>query len=522
MNRLATSALVGLASLGAVVQADPARPRLVVGIVVDQLRTDYIDYLQTWFGQEGFRRLIRDGAYLRDVDFKTDGLDAASATAMLYTGAYPARTGVSSAMIYDYAGGAFHPALADAKGATLTNDSFTPEALRLTTVADEIAVDGNGAAQIYSVAFDPQQAVAMAGHAGPSALWINNPTGYWATTSYYGVLPSYASTRNFRNSLSERIDTMAWRPCAALQGVDAISRAKKAAPFRYTFPRSDRDVYRRLGATPYANAEVTDMAIEIIRNLSLTPDQGTVGMLNVAYSAAPYRYAQGNGRAELTDLYLRLDGQLGRLLSAIDKYIGADNALIWVTSTGYYNEAVTEDKRYRLPGGEFSTARAKSLLNSYLSARHGNAGYVGAIRNGQIYLDRRVLEEKRLDPEAVTRDARDFIVKMSGIDEAYTLGQILAPSTDEERALSRRLDPRHTGDIFLTFTPGWTVNEDEEFPVSSKQIRESAVMTPAFLMGPGITVQTLSDPVDATALAPTVTGILRIRAPSGSRSRSLF
>ena len=79
MKRLATSVLVGLATLGAAAQADPARPRLVVGIVVDQLRTDYIEYLQSYFGERGFRTLLTDGVYMRDVDFRASRLDAASA-----------------------------------------------------------------------------------------------------------------------------------------------------------------------------------------------------------------------------------------------------------------------------------------------------------------------------------------------------------------------------------------------------------------------------------------------------------
>jgi hypothetical protein len=505
-----------------VAQADAARPKLVVNIVVDQLRTDYIEYLQSYFGEEGFRRLMRDGVYLRDVEFNTSGLDLASATAMLQTGAYPSHTGVPAATIYDNATGTTRPALTDAKGSTITNDSFTPEGLRLTTVADELAVNSDGASQIYSIAFDPQQAVILAGHAGTSALWINNTSGNWATTSYYGGLPTYASTRNFRQALSQRVDTMTWRPGGSFQKVDWISKNKKITPFKYSFPSSDRNVYQRLSLTPMANVEITDMAIEILRNISHAQSQDAPGMLNIAYTAAPYRYAQGDGRAELADLYLRLDSQLGRLLSAIDQYIGKQNALICITSTGYYNEAVTEDKRYRLPSGEFSTSRAKSLLNTYLSARHGNAGYVGAIRNGQIYLDHRVLEEKHLDETEIIRDSRDFIVKMSGIDAAYTLEQLLTPATDEERAMSRSIDPRYVGDLLLTFTPGWTVNEDESYPTNSRQIRNAAVMTPAIIMGADLKPQTISTPVDATALAPTVAGILRIRAPSGAKSKAIF
>lgn len=522
MNRLATSALVGLAGLSALAQTTPSRPRIVVGIVVDQLRTDYVEYLRDWMGDDGFRRLMRDGAYIRDVDFGVSGLDAASATAMLYTGAYPSTTGIPSSMVFDYDANVSRPALAATNGGSLTNDSFTPEGLRLTTVADEIAVDGDGKSLIYSVAFDPQQAVTLSGHAGTSALWVNNTSGNWATTSWYGALPQQASVRNFRGSLAERIDTMTWRPSARLRDIPGIPFSKKSNPFKYTFPRSDRDVFIRLSSTPMANAEVTNLAIELLRDLSNRQDKEAVGMINVAYTAAPYKNATGNGRAELTDAYLRLDSQLGRLLEAVDRYFGPGNALIWLSSTGYCDEATAEEKRYRLPSGDFSTSKAKSLLNSFLSARYGSAQYVSAIRNGQVYLDRKTLEAKHLDTSEVTDEARGFIVRMAGIEEAYTLSQILSPATEEERALSRRADPRYTGDILLVFTPGWTVTEDEQYPPVSRQSRQAAVMTPAFIAGPGVKAEVIRTPVDATALAPSITGLLRIRAPSGTRARSIF
>lgn len=130
-------------------------------------------------------------------------------------------------------------------------------------------VDGAGAPQVYSVAMDPQQAVIMAGHAGKGAVWINNASGNWATTSYYGAMPSAVSTRNFRNSLTQRIDTMQWRPSAALARVNSLPANKKAFPFRHTFSRQDRDVYKKFAASALANAEVTDVAIDLIRNLNL-------------------------------------------------------------------------------------------------------------------------------------------------------------------------------------------------------------------------------------------------------------
>ena len=496
----------------------------MVGIVVDQLRTDYIEYLQSYFGERGFKTLLTDAVYMRDVDFKVPRLDAASATAMLYTGAYPSETGVPAGLVYDTSSAGATPRLPliASGGANITNDSFTPAGLRLSTIADELVVDAGGAAQVYSVAMDPQQAVIMAGHAGRGAVWVNNSSGNWATTSYYGALPSPVSNRNFRSSLAQRIDTMTWRPSAAFQLVPGLPEKKRHNPFRHTFSRQDRDVFKKFAASPLSNAEVTDVAIDLLRNFNLGNNPGETDMLNVAYTVAPFKYVtDGVTRAELTDSYLRLDGQLARLFEAVDRCVGAGNSVIWLTSTGYCDDAVPVDERFRIPGGEFSARRARSLLNSYLSARFGQAGYVSAIRDGQVYFDRHAIESMRLDADAVISDARAFLVKMSGVSDALTINDILSPSQPEEAALRLALDPRSCGDIIVRFTPGWNVVYDEQTPPVTKQVRESSVMTPAFLRAPGVAPQVITDPVEATSLAPTVAGAIRIRAPNGARSRGL-
>ena len=229
----------------------------------------------------------------------------------------------------------------------------------------------------------------------------------------------------------------------------------------------------------------------------------------------------GDYRAELTDSYLRLDKELGRLFDAIDHYVGASNAMVWVSSTGYYDDAVIDDRKYRVPGGEFSMKRAQSLINSYLSARHGNAGYVEAFKDGHIYFDHKVLEEKNLDVKEVVADAQSFLAKMSGVSDVYTLNDILSPSTPYEECLRLSIDPKTGGDIIVTFNPGWTVVDDLEYPSISHPVRETAVLTPSFILAPGIEPQTISTAVDATALAPTVAGILRIRSPNGSSHKPL-
>ena len=229
----------------------------------------------------------------------------------------------------------------------------------------------------------------------------------------------------------------------------------------------------------------------------------------------------GDFRLELEDSYLRLDGQLSRLFDAIDKYVGLNNTLVYVASTGYYDDAVEDDAKYRTPTGYFSVKRALSLLNSYLAARYGNGDYVDTFSGGHVYLDRKQIEERKLDLKEVAEASRDFLVQMSGVSDAFTMSDIMASSLPAMEAMRLGTDPKTGGDVILEFNAGWSVVDDTKFPNETQVIRSGLVQTPVFIMGPNVEPVTIGTPVDATAVAPTVTQVLRIRSPNGSASKPL-
>jgi hypothetical protein len=523
MNRLITSVICGLVGINTMLSADPSRPKLVVGIVVDQLRTDYIEYLQNLFTERGFKLLMKDGAFLRNVDFKVSGLDAASSTAMIYTGGYPRQTGVSSAMVYDPVRQDMVAALNDESIiGNFTTETYSPKGLRLSTISDEIAIDGVGVAGVYSIAPDAQQAIIMAGHAGNSAFWINDNTGRWATTTYYKETPKHLSQRNYDNSIASRIDTMQWKPILPLSRYPGLPAQKRMYDFKHTFSMADRNVYRMYSTSPLVNTEVTDVAISYLKDMRVGSRGDAIDMLNIGYTAAPYKYVKdGDYRLELEDSYIRLDGQLTRLFEAIDKYVGLDNTFVYVASTGYYDDAVVDDPKYNIPTGDFSVKRALSLLNSYLSAKYGNGDYVDTYSGGHVYLDHKQIEDHQLRVEEVAEATRDFLVRMSGVSDAYTMSDIMTSALPGMESLRLSTDPKTGGDVVLEFNSGWRVVNDTRFPNTVDVMRQSMVLTPVFMMGGNLAPQIISTPVDATSIAPTVTQVLRIRSPNGAVSKPI-
>lgn len=518
MKKLLTSVICSLVTINTVLMAESTRPRLVVGILVDQLRTDYIEYLKTHFGTNGFKKLMTNGVYFRDIDFKVPDLDAVSAAAIVTTGSYPSRNGITASTEYIKSLRREMPVLLNSG----SSSEYTPAGLNLSTISDEIAIDGAGLGAIYSIAADPRVAVILAGHAGNSAIWLNSATGRWSVPGYYSGAPQPLSFRGNKTLLASRLDTMQWKPMLKLEEYPGIPAQKKYYPFNYTFPHTDKDTYDKFFLSALGNREVTDIAIEYLNSLRLGVRGDAIDMLNISYSAAPFKYVKdGDYRLELEDTYLRLDGQLERLFNAIDKTVGLDNTLIFLSSTGYYNDAVADDPKYRIPGGEFSIKKALSLLNSYLSATHGNGDYVSYFAGRQLFLNKATIDAKRLKAEDITREAADFLSKMSGVAQTYTLSDIASERSENHRKLKLLIDPKSSGDIYVDFTPGWTLIYDNTFPVIKKPVRSSLAVTPAFFMGQNIDPQTIDYTVDATELAPTMARILRIRSPNGATSRGL-
>lgn len=520
MKKLTTKTLLmGLLLGGGSLAADAQSSKIVVGIVVDQLRTDYLQQLQDYFGESGFKRLIKDGVFLTDVDFKNSVTDSPTGTAVIYTGAWPSTNGVASAEVLDATLKRNVPVLAtDPNKARL---DYSPQNLRLSTIADELIINNGSRSKVYSISGDPQEAVISAGHAGTAAIWFDESTGKWTTPSYYGTLPVVLSNQNRTSPLSSRIASIVWRPlhnASYYQGGTFWS----PADFSYTFGGNSRDTYTKFKASAPFNAEVTDAAIEILKSMRSGATEHS-GMLNIGYSVAPYKFDyDGDNRPELIDSYIRLDSELGKLLDAIYKDYGKNNAIIFLSSTGKVDEPEIHDSESKIPTGEITLKKTESLLNSYLSATYGNGDYVLLIKNGNIYLDAKAIEKKGLDISKIRKEAKTFLLRMGGISEAFTIDEVTNASTRRTEEIAAGIDPKNVADIFIFFTPGWTVVDDNVYPPVSEKVRLASPAVPAFILAPDIRPQTINTAVEATVIAPTVSSLMRIRAPNGASGRQLI
>lgn len=523
MNRLLTTVMVGLAGIQGLTLAAESRPKLVVGIMVDQLRTDYLENLKDMLGTGGFRRLMDKGVYFKDVDFKVPGGDAASASAIIQTGAYPRVTGVTGNIYYDPGAKTFSPIFKDPTYiGNFTDETYSPSALRVTTLSDEIALESRGKSRIHSIAPDASQAITLAGHSANSAFWINDETGRWSSTTYYPNPPAALQNKNYNSPLISRLDTMKWVPLHKGEPYIDVTPEEAKEGFKYTFSRSDRDVFNLYKHSPYVNSDITEAATEYITDLNLGKNQDATDVLNLGYTLAPYSMAGGDKfEYALQDAYLRLDKDLEKLFNTLDRQVGKDNVLVYLVSSGYFTEPFIDGSAYRFPGGTFSVKRAMSLLNAFLSAKYGNGAYVDQYFDNQIYLSHSLLEEKNLDPGKTAQESRDFLVRMSGVADAYTMADITNPKIEKMEALRKAIDPKTSGDIILEFNPGWTVIDDSRYPSLTQDNKTTAYLSPGFIMGLEFTPKVVDETIDAVAFAPTLANSLRIRAPNSVSHKPL-
>lgn len=514
-----TASLLGLPlRVHALPVAEADKPTLLLGITVEGLDDNCLDLLRSRLGDKGFRLLEDKGVLLEDVAYGP-GIDATAATAMIYTGAPASVNGISAATRYDVNRRVAVPILLDDKG------QYSPKSLAVSTLGDEVRVAEGGINHVYSIAPDARQAMIMAGHAGNAAIYIDDITGRWSVPAAYPDAPTLLPSKNSGSrALSVRLDTLRWSPMLDVDKYPGIPSYKKAYPFRHVFSGKDKNRYRAFKVSAPVNHEVTSLAADLIKDMK--PGSGNVtDMVSLAYTVAPYPYSKDpDSRLEVLDSYLRLDADLSTLFKAVENGPGMDHTVIFLAGVPAAPASKRDDERFGIPYGQFSGRKAIALLNMYLIAGHGNGEWVTGFHNRQIHLNQTLAKERGLEMTTLRREAADFLLRMEGVCEAWTVDEILSGRVGSAaEALARNTSAATAGDILLTITPGWEiVDGSTDTSLPRAEVSRLADKTyPVYIMAPGVKAQKIGNTIDACILAPTVARLLRIRSPNAASGRPL-
>lgn len=496
-------------------------PRVVVSILVDQLRTDYLNAFMPLYGEDGFVRLLKEGRVYTQAEYPHYRPDRASAAATLATGTTPYNHGIVGLNWLNRE--TLRPVFCvdDKQYPGLqTADATAPTSLGTSTFSDELKVATEGKALVYAIAPFRDAAVISAGHSADAAVWIDDRTGRWCTTSYYGTaLPTWAAMLN-TSGLAEKLATQTWKPSSDFVGNFSyfLSGGMKK-PFQHKFKGDTRFVaYKTSGLI---NGEIAAAAEKCINGTMLGTDEVTDYLAVTLYAGNFEHRTVSEAPMEMQDTYVRLDRALSQLIRSVEHKVGQGNALFVLTSTGYTDEETADLTKYRIPTGTFDVERAAGLLNMYLVAVYGQGQYVEASYGTQFYLNHKLVEQKQINLAEMLERSQDFLLQLSGVKDVYTSARLMQGAwTPGISRMRGAYNPRYSGDILVEVSPGWhfvnnTLHENQ-------LARESYVPFPIIFFGSGITAETIGTPVTIDYIAPTLSKSIRIRAPNGCSVSPLF
>lgn len=461
-------AFILAAITSAEMQAYQLAPRLVVNITIDQLRSDYMDAFSPLYATGGFRRIMHDGMVYEGAGYPFSPVDRASATATLSTGTPPYYNGIISGRWLDRA--SLQPVFC----VDSSRDAGSPHRLKTSTIGDELKVSTGGAAIVYSFAAGRECAILAAGHAADGAFWLDRRQG-WTGSAYYGRFPEWLKAHNRLNPIAD----------------------------------TEAD----------ANRAVVDASLQAVSAAAMGRDDVS-DMLYVTLSATKPDGKPATGRqAEMESVYMKLDKSLARLISGIERQVSLDKVLFVITSTGYTDEVAVDLSKYRIPTGTFYINRTANLLNMYLGAIYGRGQYVEQTYANQIYLNHKLIEQKKVFMSEMLSHSRDFLAQSAGVADVYTRDRLL-DGHDDILKIRNGFNPGLSGDIIIEVAPGWKLlNEDTHQTYTS---RAGFMPFPIVFMGAGIKPQRISTKVTIDCIAPTIAKCIRIRAPNACHAAPLF
>lgn len=386
----------------------------------------------------------------------------------------------------------------------------SPDNLMVSTFGDELKVNTNGQAKIFAIAPYQDMAVLSAGHAADNACWMDERTGQWITSQYYANnTPNWILSFNELKRLENISRKYIWRPLDAPQGRAAFEHVMKG-----------ESGYRQYLKSALINSDITELALQSVTNLKLGSDSIT-DLLCLNYYAGLYEHKpMTDCQSEQEDTYLRLDRELGKFISALEQKLGKENVLFVVTSTGEVETDATDYDKYRIPTGTFYINRAANLLNMYFSAQWGQARYIETSYDNQLFVNHKLLEQKRLDKTEFFTRSQAFLSEMAGVKSVYTSIQLQNAHNDHLLRMRNSFSPQRCGDIIIEVAPGWRLQHEDTG--SNRLSQASVVLFPVVFYGNGLQPKHVKGTITTDRIAPTLAKAIRIRAPNACSAEPLF
>jgi len=500
------------------------KPKLLVNIVVDGLRSDYIELLWDDFGDGGFKRLIQGGCYAPFVKFPYLNVGRSADYATLMTGSVPAYHGVCADTYWDVNTGHSRSCLYDKQAQGInTSLKLSPASISASTIADELRLRTRGKGKTVSIAIEPEMALILSGHKG-RAVWISSVNGQWATTTAYGEsLPSWASKSNADNLAGEYI-SKTWTNAYSPTFYKENSAQRHTSP-SFSYRLQDLDFQKRvrlLRGCPFVNSMVCETAIDAVRDDFLGVDDEP-DMLNLQLTVCVSDLPSSMGiPAEVQDMYYRLDGELQDFINDIEELCGESNVLYVLSAPQVEYVSPERMQTYGIPSGYFVSERSMSLLNTYLMAQYGQADFVSGYYHGQIFLNKDEIKRKGLNVDSVEINVANFMTRFEGVQTAFRAQDMDRVTNDNPQVslAKNAFQYGKTGDILIYLKPGWVdvPTVKEKIGISTR----SNNYAPLIFYGSGVKKTRLNRSVSVLDIAPTIDLLMGLPFPNAAQGEPIF
>lgn len=530
--------LLGLAALGfqAVnAQTTSQKPKLVVGIVVDQMRFDYLTRFEAQFGDRGFKRLMSDGFECRNNHFNYVPTYTGPGHASIYTGTTPANHGIISNNWYNkfekqqvYCAGDTAVASVGIDGPA---GQMSPHRMLTTTVTDQNRLHTQMRGKTIGISLKDRGAILPAGHTANAAYWFEGgDEGKWITSSWYmNELPKWV--QDFNASAKAKSYLKEWNTLKPIEtyiesGDDLNTyeggfRGKEEAVFPYDLAELavQNGGYSLLKSTPYGNNLTTDFALEAIDAESLGQDADT-DFLAVSYSATDYvGHNFGVNSKEVEDMYVRLDLDLERLLDALDKKVGKGNYTVFLTADHGAVNVPAYLSANKIPSGYFDNRAFETALNEFVVSEYGQEGLIEDISNYQVFFNYENLAAAEINAEELQQKIAHFALQYDLMDKVYTRAELnQANYTSGVAALIQKgFNQKRSGDVFLVLDPG--VISYSRTGSTHGSAFSYDTHAPLLFYGAGINKGKTYELTEIPDIAPTIAALLGIEFPNGTTGK---
>ena len=508
-----------------------ARPKLVVGIVVDQMRYDYLYRYYDKYVEGGIKRFLNEGFNCRNNHYSYALTVTAAGHASIYTGSVPAINGIIGNEWYDQFAAKGVYCVEDSTVKTVGSNNvsvgkMSPRNLLTSTVTDQLRIATNFRSKTIGVAIKDRGSILPAGHTANGSYWFDSNTGNWVTSTFYmDELPQWAKDYNAKKMPSEYLkrgwqtlnpietytqstpDDVAWE--------GKLPGAKKPV-FPYELAGFAGDAFGTVTSTPWGNTITKEMAIEAVKGEKLGKGTDTDFLVVSFSSPDKIGHMAGPNSVEQEDDYLKLDREFAELFSFLDSWTGKGNYTVFLTADHGVVDVPGFAKEHKLPAGLANRTVLGDIVKKSLTETFGEGVYIASSENNQLYLNHALLKKKKITVSQVFDVVKESLLPVEGIADVINLTDMSrAPlNTYQLELYKNNVNAKRSGDIQIITQPGWFYGSSTGTSHGTPYNYDTQV--PFVLFGWGINKGETLRRTSVSDIAPTIASLLHILPPSGN------